>query len=317
MKGFYNMEKSNKRRKWNKYNKKLFIIFIMTGIFISTIIFISGRYVVNSVRETFSKSKEFYFYSDKLSKNNPSYQIENWSGIDNYVITINMSSRENNLVATSYDINYNISYIASSNIICQLSKQSGTIYSTTNTDSFTLIITPNATFHNGDRVFVEITAKTTAPYEKTLKGRFTLVVGQEQFSYTIEDSANSPYLMLNMTNTLSYYKVAQAFGTYSIGDRINIETYLTLTEADKQKCYSKIITLTFDPNDVVLDMTDDNYLNRLSITSTTKNSYNYINSLSFKIDALSSVGVRFYKMNQEMDYTYPGSSNPIITVTNI
>ena len=67
---------------------------------------------------------------------------------------------------------------------------------------------------------------------------FVLVVGKEKTSYEIVDSVNSKYLDLNITNTLSYYNVETAFGNYSVGDRIDVDTYLTLPETDKQKCYS-------------------------------------------------------------------------------
>lgn len=312
------MKKGKKDRVQLKYSKKQFIIILILFIFAISSVFVFGRYVVDNVRSFYNRSKEFYFYSDKLGDDNPSYQIENWSGVDNYTITVNMNSNKNNLLSASYDIEYEISYICSSNVICQLSKERGIIYSNTNVDYFNLIITPNAGLKTGDTVFVEITAKTSMPYEKTIKGRFTLIVGQEEFSYEIVDSPNSPYLILNMTNTLSYYIIEEAFDSYAIGEKITSQTYLSLSEEKKQKCYSSKVTLTFDPNYVLFDMTSDSYLNYLTITNTTKNSYNYINSISFKVEASSSATVRFYKMNETEDYTYPNNNNQsIINVESI
>ena len=43
--------------------------------------------------------------------------------------------------------------------------------------------------------------------------------------------------------------------------------------------------------------------------------YSYINGISFKVDALSSEIVRFYKANASMNYSYPlGSVNSIVNV---
>ena len=43
--------------------------------------------------------------------------------------------------------------------------------------------------------------------------------------------------------------------------------------------------------------------------------YSYINGISFKVDALSSETVRFYKANASMNYSYPlGSVNSIVNV---
>lgn len=301
-----------------KYNKRQLIIICLLGICTISIVFVFGRYVVNNIKNSYTKSKEFYFNSDKLDANNPSYQINNWSGVDDYLITINMNSRENNLLTSSYDIDYEISYISSNNVICQLSKTTGTIYSNTNTDFFNLIIIPNTTLNTGDKVFVEIQAKANEPYQKTIKARFTLQVGKENLSYEIVDKYNNPYLQLKITNTLSYYIVRERFDNYTVGDKITEEIYLTLSKDNRQKCHSAIVTLNFDPNYVLLDMTNTNYLNAISITNIIKDSYNYINGLTFSMEASSSVTIRFYKIDVLLDYTYPNVDNePIINVTSM
>ena len=142
---------------------------------------------------------------------------------------------------------------------------------------------------------------------------FVLVVGKEKTSYEIVDSVNSKYLDLNITNTLSYYNVETAFGNYSVGDRIDVDTYLTLPETDKQKCYSALITLKFDPKKVLLDMTNTNYLNAISTRTTNINGSNYISEITFKVEPISSAVVRFYKQDVTKDYTYPIiNSNSII-----
>jgi hypothetical protein len=302
----------------NIYNKKRILIIFCMIILLIPFTFTLSRYVSNKVNDFYTNSKEFYFNSDKLTTDNPVFSVENWSGVDNYTITINMNSRANEILAASYDIGYNISYTCSSNAICSLSKTNGVIYASTNKDYFNLVVTPNAQLKTGDKVAIEITATSTTAYTKTLKCRFTLVVGKENLSYAIVDSVNSPYLELNITNTLSYYNVKQAISGHAVGDKINVDTYLSLSDLDKLKCYSSTVTLTFDPTVIVLDLTDSNYLNAKNILSKTVNSYNYISGMTFNVEAISSTRVRFYKKDKTKDYSYPNSSNTsVIGVSNI
>ena len=186
----------------------LFLIVINSTFFVS----IFARYTTENVKSFFQRTKEFYFFSDKLKQSPtaaqiPQYQIDNWSGVDDYTVTINMNSYMNNLLKTPYDISYDVTYTKSDNIICQLSKTQGTIGSTTNTDFFNLVITPNTTLTTGDRVYVTITVTASQPYEETLQGKFVLVVGQEQLTYEIDDSVNSPYMEVNITNSAYRWNV--------------------------------------------------------------------------------------------------------------
>lgn len=308
-------ESKGNNEKSKSVKKKVIVIFLV--IFAITFVSVFGRYVLNRYNEFYSRTKEFYFNSDKLGEDTPVYQLENWSGIEPYTIIINMNSNDNNLISASYDISYNISYTSSDNVLCTLSKTNGVIYSSTNTDQFTLMITPNTDLKTGDRVNVKITAAATSPYKKELSATFNLIVGKETITYEIVDSAGSPYLELNITNTLSYYTVNQAFGSYSVGEKITRDVYMELSDANKLRCSSATITLGFNPNEILLDMTDENYLKGTNITTTLKNSYNYINGLTFRLDAVTSTKVKFYKIDQLQDYTYPiKNSTPIVNVSS-
>lgn len=308
------MQKERKSK--SIYKKQQIIIILVLALCFITLVSAFGRYVLNGINNFFVRTKEFYFYSDKLKENSPIYQIDNWTGIDPYTITVNMNSMENNLKKATYDISYDITYECTSNATCQLSKTSGIIPATSNSDYFNLVITPNTGLTTGDKVTVVITATSSSRYTKTLSARFTLVVGQESLSYEIVDSESNQYLDLNITNTLSYYKVETAFDSYNVGDRIDVDTYLTLSDANKAKCYSALITLSFDPNEVLLDMTNTNYLNAISTTTTNIDGSNYINGMTFKVEPISSAVVRFYKIDVSKDYTYPIiNSTSIIGVT--
>lgn len=285
------------------HNKKRLILICLLFIFLLPFTTSFGRYTLNNVKEFFNRSREFYFYSDKLGEDNPLFLIDNWSGVDDYTITVNMNSRENNILGAKYDIKYNISYVCSSNAICTLSKTSGTIPANTNTDFFNLVITPNAKLETGDEVKVTITATADSAYEKTITGEFVLKVGKEDITYKIEDSQNNPYLNVNITNTKSFYVVDEAFDSYAVGDSLTIDQYISLSDENKIKCHSAIITIKFNPLNVVMDMTNSSYLNAIDIKTIPLNGYQYINEITFKIDAISSTTVRLYKVDVSKDYT--------------
>jgi len=284
--------------------KRLFltsIFFLLLIIIVPTF----GRYVGKEIKDYYLISKNFYFNADKLEPNSIVYQVENWSGVDSYSVTFNMNSYKNNTEYAQTDIEYNITYSCSENVTCTISKTKGIIYAKEHTDSFTVTITPITPLNDDEKAWIDVTANATSPYTKTLKGRFNIVVGKMGLAYEIIDEENSTFFEVSITNTLDYYTVRNAFNDYNAGDKIDINTYLNLTDEEKQNCASAITTINFDPNTVLLDMTTTAYLNAININKTTINDYEYINGLSFKIDALSSYRVRFYKVNSKEDYTYP------------
>lgn len=303
------------KRKLKLKNKKtIFLILIVVLVVITTLGITLSRYIYDGLRNFYLSSKKFYFNSDKLDASTANYQLDNWSGVDPYTIIINMNSNKNSLVHAEVDIPYDITVSCSNTVTCQSTKSSSIIRSATNTDSFIITITPVATFSDGDQVTINVSAAATGPYVKTLSAKFILKIGKIGLSYSIDDSANSPYLEMRITNTIDYYTVRTAFGNHSVGDRLDISSYLALSDSDKENCASVIITLGFNPNIVPLDMTNPSYLRKISETTTQIGGYNYINGYSFKLDALSSETVKFYKSTPANNYTYPsGNNSSIIT----
>ena len=298
-----------KRIKENKILAILIIFLLIVGA--STM----GRFIYLEIKKNFFISKDFYFQSDKLRENEVLYRVNNYNGVDNYDIVINMNSIKNNKLRASSDIAYDININCSAKANCSINKDSGVIYEASGTDYFLVSLSPNTNLNSGDSISVQIIAKATSPYEKTLSATFMLVVGYYGLSYEIADVANRPYLEFKMTNTLDYYVVKEAFDSYSLGDKIDIPTYLALSDANKAKCASAIINLSFDPNTILYDNTSI-VEGLIETRTTTINSNQYVNYLSFKIDAISSMIVRFYKKNKADNYTYPiVNPNPIITVT--
>lgn len=271
-----------------------------------------GRYIYNELRDYYLASHSFYFNSDRLDVGVKNEELDNYSGVDPYTITINMNSYKNNFVASSSDIDYDITYECSSNATCEISKTSGVIYAASHTDSFYVTITPNENLSDGDTIWVEVETTSKSPYKKTLKGRFTLRVGKMGLGYEITDVKNRAYFDVNFTNTYDFYTVNEAFSNYNVGDRIDITTYLGLSDTEKDKCSSAVIEIKFDPSIAVLDMTNEAYINNTSSTTRTIGGYKYIDSFIFKVEALSSKSVRFYKSNVSNDYTYPFNNNESI-----
>ena len=91
-----------------------------------------------------------------------------------------------------------------------------------------------------------------------------------------------------------------------------------MTPAQQSQCYSAIIVLTFDPTDVLLDMTSNTYHNRLNTVyqEQTIGSNQYVKKYSFKVDPNSNTKVIFYKTDITANYTYTGvnGQTPIINV---
>lgn len=273
--------KSHNRRLLRK-RKNINLIFILiifiVVIYITPKIVTSAKYVYKVIHEHYLYSKDFYFNSDKLSLGHTEYEItNNWSGAETYRVTINMSSKRNDMAYTGADIYYQISYTCSDNIECTLSKDSGIIVGTENAgvneDSFSVSVNPKdgRILNNGETAWVDVVATSTSPYEETISGKLILEVGTEDLTYEIIDEEESPYLVVNIINSRSQGANA---------------------------------TLTFNPADVLLDMTSRFYLNSISSTTQQINGYAYINSITAYVDSLATTSVKFYKVDPEEDYSF-------------
>ena len=88
------------------------------------------------------------------------------------------------------------------------------------------------------------------------------------------------------------------------------------TEEEKLNCYSSIVTIEFDPEEVLIDNTNENYQKATNIITKMIDGKNYIKSITLPIDAISSADIRFYKLDSSKNYTYPNSNNKsVVNVT--
>lgn len=99
------MNKTKRHRKLNKF-KIATVIFILI-IIVTLSVF--GRYVYNGIREAYFTSRKFYFTSNLLTLNNPTYQYEDWGGVDTYNISFDLYSYANTLSRMEYDLDYSVS----------------------------------------------------------------------------------------------------------------------------------------------------------------------------------------------------------------
>lgn len=296
-----------------KFIKKHKIIFLSLLIIILLPITITfSRYIYSKVIDYILETKKFYFNSDKLTKDGKLYEINNWSGTDPFSIEFDLNNRKNNLLYSDSDIEYELNVECDEEALCSITNKTGVIYKEENSEVFNLTITPKRVFNVNEEVTVKVIGKSLSPYKKTLSATFKIKVGTQGLTYEIKDASLQPYLMFNITNTRQSYFARTAFGNYNVGDEIIADDYLALSDTDKQNFSSARITLSFDPNIIILDTTASITQNSNKLY-TTIDGVSYISSITFDMDAVSSMAIRFYKKDTSKNYTYPiTTSTPII-----
>ena len=293
--------------KFIRKHKKLSIIGILSLAVFLVISVAYGRYIRNVIYDFLLETRAFYFNSSILSSSGKNYLIENWDGVNTYPLTIDLTNRKNDRRVTTTDITYDVVVSCPDTVQCSLSKDSDTIHPEDEIDTFQVFVNPIQNFYEGDSVAVTITVTSSLPYVKTMSATYTIGVERSNFTYEIIDSSGSKYLKVNLVNSISYYEVETAFEGHAVGDKVSLEEYATLSADDRKKCFSAIVTLTYDPSVLEVDMSDINYVNRLTSNyeEQTINGFQYVSKFSFKVDASSSSSVLFYKDVVSKNYTYP------------
>ena len=310
-------------------HKKLSIVVMISLVAFVLFSVTFGRYIYNVIDNYILETKGFYFNSSVLSVNTKEIKMNNWDGSSNFPITIDLNNRKNSLVSTEADIEYQVGVKCSSGVTCTLSSSAGTLMVSEGSENFNVEMKPNAgkTFGPGDTVTIEISVTSLKPYKKTIKGKFIIGVENKGFSYSISDAVNDKYLTLDLTNSVSFYEASEAFSivdddgntvNFAVGDIVSSDIYGDLSENDKEKCFSAIVNISFDPSIIYLDMTANSYLHRVECDSYLSGSnrdgkgniklddgYYYVEQYCFKINATSSESIIFYKADKTKNYTYP------------
>lgn len=261
--------------------KKKYLLLLIPIILIGLTATFS-RYIYNKLSEHYLESKEFYFYSDVLTIDNKTYTAQNWDGTISYIIPLIVKNYKNDLAITADDINYELSINCPDNATCT-SDLTGNIDTLTGGEKsetkINITVVMNDKVEAGDKVKVEVTAKSTSTYKKTLKGNFNIEISDTTFE--IDDKENRAYLVLRLANATP-----------------NTHTY----------------KLSFDPTILNIDMTNSLVINGTKST-TTINNETFINGLEVIVSGTNSEEILFYKNDITKDYSYPiTNETPIITV---
>ena len=277
--------------------KKIFLIVTLVAIAAYTIP-TAAKYITDRINSNYLKTQSFYFTSDLLNERNATYQIGTWSGVGAFNVSFNVYSKNNELLFSDSDITYTVTFECPTDVICSSNIQNGTLYKDDVTHESNIIInvSPQRVYVADEILTVKVTVKSTYPYEKELKGEFNYKVAREGVSFSIDDEVGRAYLFLKVVNDIDYCTVTEAFSSYSVGDNLTDEVYRSLSDTDKRKCTSKILTVSFNPSDALLDSTSD-ILKDSSYTTTVINGITYINSFTYKLAPSSAFQIKFYKTN--------------------
>jgi len=258
------MQKNRNSIANKKYlNKQIILLCVIVAYFISISVTL-GRYVVKKVHTQIFASKEFYFYSDKLSDMEKEYPVT-WSGTEECIIPINLYSKLNSLKKAAHDIKYKVECeMVSSNAICILSKEEGTVSKDTNNDVFTVSIIPNNFIEDDEKVIVVVKVTTVDDFEKTLTARFVVKVNNDSVQYKIDDAPGRDYFNLIINNM--------------------------------QK---ENVTVEFDSDKVIIDTTNNIFSNLKEYDLRGS----YINKINFDMEPLSNISIRFFKKDRSKDYS--------------
>lgn len=300
-------------------HRKISIVVLISLIVFLGISIAFGRYIHNILNHYLLETKGFYFNSSILNVNGKNYLINNWDGVNSYTLTIDLNNRKNSERYTKTDISYDVSVNCPNTVVCTLSKESGVLHPEDETDSYQIIVTPQQNFYENDTVRVETSVTSKTPYRKSMSATYTIGVEKSDFSYEIEDSVNSKFLTIRFLNSISYYQVEEAFGSYHVGDQVSLDDYSSLSDSDKNKCFSAIVTVQYNPSVLFVDMTNDLFLHRLpsNYQEQTINGYQYVSKFSFKVNASSSSEIIFYKNDITQNYTYPIVNNTSIIQVSV
>ena len=283
-----------------KHRKYLIIIFLFT-LALMVVYFGTtyAKYVYKEAHNYYLQSKGFYFTSDYLDVNTKQTVNNYWDGSSVY---FNIKNNINESIVTDYDINYKVKCTTNNanatcnlngsgkneidgvlklNAVCENNTSDGV---DTSTFTYEECSSNGYTWNNkvvskemyfdivGDdisRVNVNLEISSISPYKKTLVGKFILNKVKTTTDIDIKYKDYSEYGILNLRNN-----------------------------SNTTRC----VVVSFDPNNLLVNEYN-------TAKSYTKNSDNYIDSLTISINSSSSVNYKFYKKNNT---TYDASSFTIV-----
>lgn len=290
------MMKNKSKTKQITYSLAITVV-ALVGLLILTRGITYAKYVSNSVLNYYLNSKGFYFRSNDLTAETKNNVDTSWDG-NKVSFTINNSS--NKSLATEYDIQYEITcaieetdttkvcYLNgtnSSKVTQTLSADFACKDTTNNKDvssldestctkqGYTWTAIPSTSTNyfevvdiNGkdvDTANVIITATSTSPYKKIIKGKYTLNKDKSELG----------------TLSLKYET------------KTHYENVIVTNSYNEDKC----IKLTWNSDNLVIDNSNS--------MQTIENDNKYINGVIFKLNKKDSTNFIFYKQDKSKTYS--------------
>lgn len=283
-----------------KHRKYLIIIFLST-LALMVVYFGTtyAKYVYKEAHNYYLQSKGFYFTSDYLDVNTKQTVNNYWDGSSVY---FNIKNNINESIVTDYDINYKVKCTTNNaNATCNLNGSGK--------NEIDGVLKLNAVCENNTSDGVDTS---TFTYEECSSNGYTWnnkVVSEEMYFDIVGDDISRVNVNLEISSISPYKK--------TLVGKFILNKVKTTTDIDiKYKDYSeygilnlrnnsnttRCVVVSFDPNNLLVNEYN-------TAKSYTKNSDNYIDSLTISINSSSSVNYKFYKKNNT---TYDASSFTIV-----
>lgn len=283
-----------------KHRKYLIIIFLST-LALMVVYFGTtyAKYVYKEAHNYYLQSKGFYFTSDYLDVNTKQTVNNYWDGSSVY---FNIKNNINESIVTDYDINYKVKCTTNNaNATCNLNGSGK--------NEIDGVLKLNAVCENNTSDGVDTS---TFTYEECSSNGYTWnnkVVSEEMYFDIVGDDISRVNVNLEISSISPYKK--------TLVGKFILNKVKTTTDIDiKYKDYSeygilnlrnnsnttRCVVVSFDPNNLLVNEYN-------TAKSYTKNSDNYIDSLTISINSSSSVNYKFYK---KKNTTYDASSFTIV-----
>lgn len=283
-----------------KHRKYLIIIFL--SILALMVVYFGttyAKYVYKEAHNYYLQSKGFYFTSDYLDVNTKQTVNNYWDGSSVY---FNIKNNINESIVTDYDINYKVKCTTNNaNATCNLNGSGK--------NEIDGVLKLNAVCENNTSDGVDTS---TFTYEECSSNGYTWnnkVVSEEMYFDIVGDDISRVNVNLEISSISPYKK--------TLVGKFILNKVKTTTDIDiKYKDYSeygilnlrnnsnttRCVVVSFDPNNLLVNEYN-------TAKSYTKNSDNYIDSLTISINSSSSANYKFYKKN---NITYDASSFTIV-----
>ena len=248
-----------------KRNRLIFIIALIVLCLITAYSF--SKYVIQITELHIQTPKEFYFKSNILTTDNKTYEVHGWDGKSQYSISLNLQNYEDELRITSDDLKYDFSAISKTDGInvTTLGETSGTLIGNSKEQKqIDIKINPSKVIATGEYAEIELSAKSSSPYEKEIKATFK-IYSQKLSVYDVDlkDSNDEDYAKLYIS-------------TQNLKEPLNI---------------------TYDNTKVILDTNSDILQNIAITTSGNKN------KISLTLEKNSNYSIGFIKKDSSYNLT--------------